>query len=141
MAEWFKAAVLIAEAGSRSKHRCKRWPEGRRTGRPESNCRSGLRSKSRRAEQYGEMAEWFKAAVLIAEAGSRSKHRCKRWPEGRRAGRLESNCRGGLHSKPRRAEQYGEMAEWFKAAVLKTAVGLRPPWVRIPLSPPVKSKG
>ena len=30
----------------------------------------------------------------------------------------------------------GEMAERFKAAVLKTAVGLRPPWVRIPLSPP-----
>ena len=28
------------------------------------------------------------------------------------------------------------MAEWFKAAVLKTAVGASPPWVRIPLSPP-----
>ena len=31
---------------------------------------------------------------------------------------------------------YGEMAERFKAAVLKTVVGLRPPGVRIPLSPP-----
>ena len=31
----------------------------------------------------------------------------------------------------------GEMAEWFKAAVLKTAVGASLPWVRIPLSPPV----
>ena len=91
------------------------------------------------------MAEWFKAAVshlnaepvpdLIRE--SRSQHRCRRWPEGRRAGRPESNCRGGLRSKPWRAEKFGEMAEWFKAAVLKTAVGLRPPWVRIPLSPPV----
>jgi hypothetical protein len=30
----------------------------------------------------------------------------------------------------------GEMAEWFKAAVLKTAVGVSLPWVRIPLSPP-----
>src|SRR3546814_10675549 len=30
----------------------------------------------------------------------------------------------------------GEMAEWFKAAVLKTAVGVGLPWVRIPLSPP-----
>jgi hypothetical protein len=28
------------------------------------------------------------------------------------------------------------MAEWFKAAVLKTAVVEIPPWVRIPLSPP-----
>ena len=28
------------------------------------------------------------------------------------------------------------MAEWFKAAVLKTAVGVSLPWVRIPLSPP-----
>ena len=28
------------------------------------------------------------------------------------------------------------MAEWFKAAVLKTAVGASPPWVRIPPSPP-----
>ena len=28
------------------------------------------------------------------------------------------------------------MAEWFKAAVLKTAVGSRSPWVRIPPSPP-----
>ena len=36
--------------------------------------------------------------------------------------------------------EYGEMAEWFKAAVLKTAVGLRPPWVRIPLSPPDMQK-
>ena len=30
----------------------------------------------------------------------------------------------------------GEVAEWFKAAVLKTAVGSRSPWVRIPPSPP-----
>ena len=29
------------------------------------------------------------------------------------------------------------MAEWFKAAVLKTAVGASPPWVRIPPLPPV----
>ena len=28
------------------------------------------------------------------------------------------------------------MAEWFKAAVLKTAVGSRPPWVRMPPRPP-----
>src|SRR3989339_862380 len=32
----------------------------------------------------------------------------------------------------------GEMAEWFKAAVLKTVVDESPPWVRIPLSPPKK---
>src|SRR5687768_13422707 len=30
----------------------------------------------------------------------------------------------------------GWVAEWFKAAVLKTAVGSRPPWVRIPPHPP-----
>jgi hypothetical protein len=28
------------------------------------------------------------------------------------------------------------VAEWFKAAVLKTAVGATPPWVRIPPLPP-----
>ncbi len=31
---------------------------------------------------------------------------------------------------------YGEVVEWFKAAVLKTAVVVRLPWVRIPPSPP-----
>jgi hypothetical protein len=30
----------------------------------------------------------------------------------------------------------GQVAEWFKAAVLKTAVGGSPPWVRIPPCPP-----
>ena len=30
----------------------------------------------------------------------------------------------------------GRVAEWFKAAVLKTAVGATPPWVRIPPRPP-----
>ncbi|CFX36763.1 protein of unknown function [Candidatus Filomicrobium marinum] len=29
------------------------------------------------------------------------------------------------------------MAEWFKAPVLKTGVGSRPPWVRIPPPPPL----
>ena len=36
-------------------------------------------------------------------------------------------------------KEYGEMAERFKAAVLKTAAGESLPWVRIPLSPPVKN--
>ncbi len=46
-------------------------------------------------------------------------------------------------AKPRRRciiiqiQARGEMAEWFKAAVLKTAVGASLPGVRIPLSPPV----
>ena len=30
----------------------------------------------------------------------------------------------------------GWVAEWFKAPVLKTGVGSRPPWVRIPPHPP-----
>lgn len=33
---------------------------------------------------------------------------------------------------------FGEMAEWLKAAVLKTVVGASLPGVRIPLSPPYK---
>ena len=32
----------------------------------------------------------------------------------------------------------GRVAEWFKAAVLKTAVGASSPWVRIPPLPPLK---
>src|SRR4051812_25051907 len=39
-------------------------------------------------------------------------------------------------AQPRDAEPGGRVAEWFKAAVLKTAVGSRPPWVRIPPRPP-----
>ena len=31
----------------------------------------------------------------------------------------------------------GQVAEWFKAAVLKTAVGASSPWVRIPPCPPL----
>ncbi len=34
----------------------------------------------------------------------------------------------------------GRVAEWFKAAVLKTAVGESPPWVRIPPLPPTYIK-
>ncbi len=133
MAEWFKAAVLLAEAGRRSEHRRSRWPEGRGTGCPESNCRGACGARLLQVE--GEMAEWFKAAVLLAEAGRRSEHRRSRWPEGRGTGCPESNCRGACGARLLQVE--GEMAEWFKAAVLKTAVGLRPPWVRIPLSPPI----
>ena len=33
-------------------------------------------------------------------------------------------------------QRLGRVAEWFKAAVLKTAVGATPPWVRIPPLPP-----
>jgi hypothetical protein len=42
---------------------------------------------------------------------------------------LEARC-------ARTSANIGEMAERFKAAVLKTAVGVSLPWVRIPLSPP-----
>jgi hypothetical protein len=34
----------------------------------------------------------------------------------------------------------GRVAEWFKAAVLKTAVGASSPWVRIPPRPPLSQK-
>src|SRR5262249_19241932 len=34
----------------------------------------------------------------------------------------------------------GEVAEWFKAPVLKTGVGASLPWVRIPPSPPTTEK-
>ena len=43
---------------------------------------------------------------------------------------------GGLNLKPPQIQlNNGEMAEWFKAAVLKTVVRSRVPRVRIPLSP------
>ena len=32
--------------------------------------------------------------------------------------------------------KFGQVAEWFKAAVLKIAVGASLPWVRIPPCPP-----
>ena len=34
---------------------------------------------------------------------------------------------------------FGEMAERFKAHAWKVCVPLKAPWVRIPLSPPLKS--
>ena len=37
-------------------------------------------------------------------------------------------------------DYYGEMAERFNAAVLKTVVGASPPGVRISLSPPIKKE-
>ena|GEM_PF-6919263 len=45
-----------------------------------------------------------------------------------------------LHYEPARGmdDITGRVAEWFKAAVLKTAVGESPPWVRIPPLPPCK---
>ena len=39
-----------------------------------------------------------------------------------------------------RTSSIGEMAERFKAPVLKTGEGSNLPWVRIPLSPPVTPK-
>lgn len=36
----------------------------------------------------------------------------------------------------RKIAPHGQVAEWFKAAVLKTAVGASSPWVRIPPCPP-----
>src|SRR5690349_459166 len=36
-------------------------------------------------------------------------------------------------------QRCGEMAEWFKAPVLKSGMGASPSWVRIPLSPPARS--
>ena len=36
------------------------------------------------------------------------------------------------------ARRCGEVAEWFKAPVLKTDEGESPPWVRIPPSPPLQ---
>src|SRR5687768_10117557 len=40
---------------------------------------------------------------------------------------------------PAPLQRFGRVAEWFKAAVLKTAVGASPPWVRIPPLPPTWS--
>jgi hypothetical protein len=34
------------------------------------------------------------------------------------------------------AKSMERWSSWFKAPVLKTGVGSRPPWVRIPVSPP-----
>ena len=42
-------------------------------------------------------------------------------------------------ARPCYSRPAGRVAEWFKAAVLKTAVGASPPWVRIPPLPPVQN--
>ena len=48
---------------------------------------------------------------------------------------------GGLLQKPARAFKrslFGEMAEWLKAHAWKACVRETVPWVRIPLSPPLR---
>ena len=42
----------------------------------------------------------------------------------------------GITRRVDNSAQRGQVAEWFKAAVLKTAVGASSPWVRIPPCPP-----
>jgi hypothetical protein len=46
-------------------------------------------------------------------------------------------CRKGLY--PHNIYDRGGMAEWLKAAVLKTVRGVTPSWVRILLPPPLKA--
>ena len=48
-----------------------------------------------------------------------------------------NNRRFGSVENRRVLRTVGRVAEWFKAAVLKTAVGESPPWVRIPPLPPM----
>ena len=45
-------------------------------------------------------------------------------------------CQPTAEARHDQTTEYGEMAERFKAPVLKTGVAAMPPWVRIPLSPP-----
>jgi putative endonuclease len=48
---------------------------------------------------------------------------------------LENSARGALNY-PAPERERGEVPEWPIGAVSKTVVGFRPPWVRIPPSPP-----
>lgn len=48
--------------------------------------------------------------------------------------------RARIRRCPGDRDPIGEMAERFKAPVLKTGEGLNLPWVRIPLSPPILNK-
>src|SRR5690606_20549949 len=59
--------------------------------------------------------------------GAAPGRRTRRRPGGVRRGRWASRVGSAV----------GEMAEWFKAPVLKTGEGSNLPWVRIPLSPPI----
>ena len=69
-------------------------------------------------------------AHQVPDSISMAKIRASGFASGVRFQRSLRQARGACRSID------GEMAEWFKAAVLKTAVGASLPWVRIPLSPP-----
>ena len=59
---------------------------------------------------------------------------------GRNGNKALANTVFGTSSRSRfiqASQRLGRVAEWFKAAVLKTAVGATPPWVRIPPLPPI----
>jgi hypothetical protein len=57
---------------------------------------------------------------------------------GPKGGGQDARSQTGVAGQHRSADttNNGEMAERFKAPVLKTGVVAIPPWVRIPLSPP-----
>jgi hypothetical protein len=67
----------------------------------------------------------FRPAAALLELANTSLA-CRSWPD-------------QVAGMSRAAEEFGWVAEWFKAPVLKTGVGESPPWVRIPPHPPYDS--
>ena len=108
MAEWMKSKLLCFSSGLRSIE--SRITDVVRRGNRWTN------TSTTTVYKLGGMTEW------IRNAGSISNPSETRWTKPEITSHPDKCIRGG-------------MAEWSKAAVLKTVEGLRPPWVRIPLPP------
>ena len=77
-------------------------------------------------------SEMSKLAIFMA---SMLAERCLRASD-YAPGQRQSVARRDIDCQRRYRVAQGQVAEWFKAAVLKTAVGESSPWVRIPPCPP-----
>jgi hypothetical protein len=112
---------------------------GPKGGGQDARSQTGVAGQHRSddATKNGEMAERFKALVLTALQEQREQ--CRVAALARRAeGRMPGVKPAFAGPQETKAHETGEMAERFKAPVLKTGVVAIPPWVRIPLSPPDK---
>ena len=98
-----------------------------------------LKTKGRLSERVGFGIAANRSPSLKANSATSAVKWSRRPARHSRSGnKAEGGCADSiLRNDPSGANQgSGWVAEWFKAPVLKTGVGSRPPWVRIPPLPP-----
>jgi hypothetical protein len=118
---------------------------GREGRSPSDNCSRTTQGRARQRRSPSPQRHPPTRAPVSCDAwrqvGAKPSHgscvdgRNETWPFAARRGQAHRALAPVAPGDPRS----GEVAEWFKAPVLKTGVGASLPWVRIPPSPPVAS--